>query len=289
MVRPSPLSVLKPTKLQIGLWKSLKTFVVKGRCSQIACGEYRMPCHMAFMHPAGKSYNVVQWSSLNPCISHNQPISVNKLEEEKHFHFRQHEYSHTGETPFECKIPGDSIDLTKNIFIYFFADCDKKFTSKFKLKRHILIHSQTKTFLCDVCHRAFRRKDHLRNHEKVHDPGKTIYTCTYDTCARTYNSVTSFRKHQVSWVTKVGSQKSSQFCFSFLTSQLLRCHTPTLVLPKIFCSFLPKKFSVFPFCHWQTLNNVTTQLSFNPFIRQCTLRRRASLTVKSAKWCFPAR
>lgn len=93
---------------------------------------------------------------------------------------RQHEYSHTGETPYECKIP----------------DCDKKFTSKFKLKRHILIHSQTKTFLCDVCHRAFRRKDHLRNHEKVHDPGKTIHTCSYDSCGRTYNSLTSFRKHQ---------------------------------------------------------------------------------------------
>jgi len=93
---------------------------------------------------------------------------------------RQHEYTHTGETPFECSIQG----------------CDKKFTSKFKLKRHILIHSQTKTFLCDVCHRAFRRKDHLKNHEKVHDPGKTVYSCSYEACGRTYNSLSSFRKHQ---------------------------------------------------------------------------------------------
>ena len=28
---------------------------------------------------------------------------------------------------------------------------------------------------------------------------------------------------------------------------------------------------------------------FNRFLRQCTLRRRASLTAKSAKWCSPAR
>jgi len=115
---------------------------------------------------------------------------------------RQHEYSHTGETPFECKIP----------------DCDKKFTSKFKLKRHILIHSQTKTFLCDVCHRAFRRKDHLRNHEKVHDPGKTIYTCTYDNCARTYNSVTSFRKHQAMHSAEEG-QLDCKICKMMLSSQ----------------------------------------------------------------------
>ena len=116
--------------------------------------------------------------------------------------FRQHEYSHTGETPYECKIPGiyqiHSCILCLTSF--YFQDCDKKFTSKFKLKRHILIHSQTKTFLCDVCHRAFRRKDHLRNHEKVHDPGKTIHTCSYDSCGRTYNSLTSFRKHQVCWI-----------------------------------------------------------------------------------------
>ena len=54
------------------------------------------------------------------------------------------------------------------------AGCDKKFTSKFKLKRHVLIHSQTKTFLCDICKRAFRRKDHLKNHEKVEQ--STEYT-----------------------------------------------------------------------------------------------------------------
>ena len=132
-----------------------------------------------------------------------------------------------------------------------FPDCDKKFTSKFKLKRHILIHSQTKTFLCDVCHRAFRRKDHLRNHEKVHDPGKTIYTCTYDTCARTYNSVTSFRKHQVSWVTKVGSPKSWQFCFCFWRHS---CYAFTVTHILLCCRkrpgfalFLPKKFSCLAF------------------------------------------
>jgi len=115
---------------------------------------------------------------------------------------KQHEYTHTGETPFECKIPG----------------CDKKFTSKFKLKRHILIHSQTKTFLCDICQRAFRRKDHLKNHEKVHDPGKTVYTCSYDGCGRTYNSVSSFRKHQAMHSAEEG-QLDCKICKMVLQSQ----------------------------------------------------------------------
>jgi len=115
---------------------------------------------------------------------------------------KQHEYTHTGETPFECTIPG----------------CDKKFTSKFKLKRHILIHSQTKTFSCDICQRAFRRKDHLKNHEKVHDPGKTVYTCSYSGCGRTYNSVSSFRKHQAMHSAEEG-QLDCKICKMMLQSQ----------------------------------------------------------------------
>ena len=84
---------------------------------------------------------------------------------------KQHEYTHTGETPFECKIAGRKyLTIIINIALLIETNppgCDKKFTSKFKLKRHVLIHSQTKTFLCDICKRAFRRKDHLKNHEKV--------------------------------------------------------------------------------------------------------------------------
>ena len=103
--------------------------------------------------------------------------------------------------------------------ILLFSGCDKKFTSKFKLKRHILIHSQTKTFLCEICQRAFRRKDHLKNHEKVHDPGKTVYTCSYNGCGRTYNSVSSFRKHQAMHSAEEG-QLDCKICKMMLQSQV---------------------------------------------------------------------
>ncbi len=97
--------------------------------------------------------------------------------------------------------------------------CDKKFTSKFKLKRHILIHSQTKTFSCDICRRSFRRKDHLKNHEKVHDPGKTVYTCAYAGCARAYNSLSSFKKHQAMHSAEEG-QLDCKICRAVLLSQV---------------------------------------------------------------------
>jgi hypothetical protein len=148
---------------------------------------------------------------------------------------RQHEYSHTGETPFECSVPG----------------CEKKFTSKFKLKRHILIHSQYKTFSCDTCGRAFRRKDHLKNHEKVHDPGKTIYSCSYDSCPRTYNSISSFKKHQAMHSAEDG-QLDCKICKIVLENQdelmnHLKIHTGSraakgMVDKKFGCTQCERKF-----------------------------------------------
>uniref|UniRef100_A0A0K2U4P3 C2H2-type domain-containing protein n=1 Tax=Lepeophtheirus salmonis TaxID=72036 RepID=A0A0K2U4P3_LEPSM len=102
---------------------------------------------------------------------------------------RQHSYSHSGETPFECLEEA----------------CDKKFTSRFKLKRHVLIHSQDKQFHCEVCNRPFRRKDHLKNHEKVHSACKTVYTCSHQGCTRNYNSYTSYRKHQAMHSAELGA------------------------------------------------------------------------------------
>ena len=44
-------------------------------------------------------------------------MSKNEDDLIEHFHHRQHEYSHTGETPFECKIPGGSMNFPKKIAV----------------------------------------------------------------------------------------------------------------------------------------------------------------------------
>ena len=45
-------------------------------------------------------------------------MSKNEDDLIEHFHHRQHEYSHTGETPFECKIPGGSMKFPQKIDLY---------------------------------------------------------------------------------------------------------------------------------------------------------------------------
>ncbi len=63
------------------------------------------------------------------------------------------------------------VDLTLVVFFVFCRckapDCDKAFSSKFKLMRHELIHGSDKKHECPYCQKSFTRKDHLKNHLKV--------------------------------------------------------------------------------------------------------------------------
>lgn len=71
--------------------------------------------------------------------------------------------------------------------------CPRTFSSRFKLVRHILIHSGDRPFQCTSCGRRFHRKDHLKNHLQVHNPNKILHSCHI--CQKTYCSILSYRKH----------------------------------------------------------------------------------------------
>ena len=53
----------------------------------------------------------------------------------------------------------------------------------------------------------------------MHDPGKTVYTCHYEACGRTYNSVSSFRKHQAMHSAEEG-QLDCKICKLVLSSRV---------------------------------------------------------------------
>ena len=57
--------------------------------------------------------------------------------------------------------------LHNNFFRCKAKDCEKAFSSKFKLIRHELIHQGEKKHMCPYCQKSFTRKDHLKNHLKV--------------------------------------------------------------------------------------------------------------------------
>nr|CAD7569366.1 unnamed protein product [Timema californicum] len=121
---------------------------------------------------------------------------------------RQHMYSHTGERPFHCTHP----------------QCSKSFSSKFKLVRHELIHSVDRKFRCTICDRTFHRKDHLKNHVKVHSPIKKTFRCDREGCGKEYSSYLSFRKHSAVHAAEEGNLECKMCGRTFATKEEIVYH-----------------------------------------------------------------
>ncbi|KAL5016051.1 hypothetical protein ScPMuIL_005640 [Solemya velum] len=88
-----------------------------------------------------------------------------------------HVANHTGIKPYICEHP----------------DCQKGFMSKFKLERHLLIHTSPRSHKCLYCDKSFNRKDHLKNHMTTHDPNKRRWIC--EQCGKEYAYHFSYRTH----------------------------------------------------------------------------------------------
>ncbi|XP_035242860.1 zinc finger protein PLAGL2-like isoform X1 [Anguilla anguilla] len=71
--------------------------------------------------------------------------------------------------------------------------CEKAFTSKYKLLRHMATHSLQKTHQCSVCAKMFHRKDHLKNHLQTHDPNKEAFRC--GECGKSYSTKLGYKRH----------------------------------------------------------------------------------------------
>lgn len=49
-----------------------------------------------------------------------------------------------------------------------FPRCEKRFTTKFSLKRHYYIHSRQKTYRCQFCTKMFALPQYLKEHQYTH-------------------------------------------------------------------------------------------------------------------------
>ena len=63
--------------------------------------------------------------------------------------------------------------------------CDKLFSTKFSLKRHIMIHVNKKNFVCSVCQKPFVLPQYLEEHEFTHTGAKP-YICGIGGCLEAF-------------------------------------------------------------------------------------------------------
>lgn len=54
-----------------------------------------------------------------------------------------------------------------------FPDCEKSYTTKFNLKRHVnVVHLKKKKFYCEQCERFFASGQNLNEHMNIHSDSK---------------------------------------------------------------------------------------------------------------------
>jgi uncharacterized Zn-finger protein len=98
--------------------------------------------------------------------------------------------------PYECKHP----------------DCDKKFTTRFSLRRHVATHQTAKQFVCVICYKKFALSQYLKEHTYIHT-GQKPFRCPYEGCTKAFRQAgklsmhKKFHQNKIFIVQKVKSRK----------------------------------------------------------------------------------
>ncbi|XP_075438053.1 zinc finger protein 653 [Ascaphus truei] len=87
--------------------------------------------------------------------------------------------------------------------------CEKRFYLSNHLRRHMLIHTDVREFICETCGKSFKRKNHLEVHRRTHT-GETPLQC--EVCGYQCKQRASLNWHMKKHTSDVGFSFSCETC-----------------------------------------------------------------------------
>ena len=71
--------------------------------------------------------------------------------------------------------------------------CEKSCNEKGNLKTHISFHSNTRPFICKICHKTYKTKGHLNDHINVQHYSIRKFKCSI--CEKSFGRSSSLKAH----------------------------------------------------------------------------------------------
>lgn len=97
-----------------------------------------------------------------------------------------------------------------NSFVCTHHRCNKEYSTKFALKRHMVTHSGKKQFQCRFCDKKFALEQYCKEHEYIHT-NEAPYICGIDGCTERFRQRAKLCLHRSE---HKGYQKKSYRVFS---------------------------------------------------------------------------
>ena len=123
--------------------------------------------------------------------------------------------------------------------------CSSRFATQKRLANHNVIHSEPRTFLCDVCNSSFKRQSGERVHKKEFHINEKLIVC--DICGKTFVTDDKLKRH-----TRIHTGENPYKCkyckntFSFssnMRSHMKVIHGNPSDRPKVPCTECEKQFA----------------------------------------------
>ncbi|CAG0902681.1 unnamed protein product, partial [Cyprideis torosa] len=121
-------------------------------------------------------------------------------------HLKSHEFNHTGQKPFACRICGKSFAQSSDLFRHKLMHtgekpfacriCGRSFARSSHLSMHKLMHTGEKPFACRICGRSFARSSHLSSHTLIHT-GEKPFACRI--CGKSFAQSSNISTHKLTY------------------------------------------------------------------------------------------